>query len=94
MLRVPVPVHEHDGDRTDSVLVRLAQDGLGPRQVEGSQDLAVRRHPAVHLRHPLVEHLGQGDSKIEQMRPGLVADAKRVAEAPVHHQQGPIALAL
>ena len=27
------------------------------------------------------------------MRPGLVADAKRVAEAPVDHEQGPIALA-
>ena len=94
VLRMPVAVHEHDGHRSDPVRVRFAQGRLGRRPVEGGQDLAVRRHPAVHLRHPLVEHLGEGDAEIEQMRPGLVADAKRVAKAPVDHQQGPVALAL
>ena len=94
VLRMPVAVHEHDGHRPDPVRERFPKGRLGRRSVEGGQDLAVRRHPAVHLHHPLVEHLGKGDAKVEEMRPGLVADAKRVAEAPVDHQQGPVALAL
>ena len=93
VLRVAVAVHEHDGDRPDSVFVCFTQGLLGPGHVEGSQDVAVRRHPAVHLRNPLMEHLGQRDSKVEQMRPGLVADAKRVAEPAVHHEQGSVPLA-
>ena len=94
VLRMTVAVHEHDGDRPDPVRVRLAQGRSGSGRVERDQHLAVRRHPAVHLRHALVEHFRERDPQVEQVRPGLVADAKRVAEAPVDHQQGPIALAL
>ena len=94
VLRVTVAVHEHDGDRPDPVRVRLAQRRFGSGRVERDQHFAVRRHPAVHLRHALVEHLRKHDPQIEQVRPGLVADAERVAEAPVDHQQRAVALAL
>ena len=94
VLRMTVAVHEHDGDGPDPVRVRLAQGRFGSGRVERGQHLAVRRHPAIHLRHALVEHFRERDPQIEQVRPGLVADAERVAEAPVDHQQGPIACAL
>ena len=94
VLGVPVAVHEHDGDRPNSTLVRFTQGRFGPGHVERSQYVAVRSHPTVHFRNPLIEHLGQRNPKVEQVRPGLVADAKRVAEPTVDHQQGPVALAL
>ena len=94
MLRVAIAVHEHDGDRPDPVRAGRPQLRFRGCEIQGRQHLAAGPDPHVDLDHPLVEHLGKHDAEIEEARPGLVADAKRVPEPPVDDEQGSVALAL
>ena len=81
---------------TDRIPVRegCPELRLRPRGIEGCDQLAAGPDPRVDLHHPLVEHLGEHDAKVEEARPRLVADPKRVPEPPVDDEQGAVPLAL
>ena len=78
---VPVAVHQHDGHRLHASLPRRGHAVCGRRQIQRAQHRAVRGDALVHLEHLRIEHLGQHDVELEQVRAGLVADAQHVAEA-------------
>ena len=58
-----------------------SQLGAHGGEIERLLDRAVGAHALVDLDHALVEHLGLDDVLGEDLRPRLVADAQRVAEA-------------
>ena len=89
-----VAVHEHHGDRADAVIERGPQASAGAVLVERCQHLSAGVDPLVDLDHPLVEKLRQDDMALEQLRPVLVADPERVAEAAGDRQHRAVALAL
>ena len=93
MLRVAVAVHEHDGDGPDPVREGRPERLLRPLRIEGREHLAARPDPRVDLHHPLVEHLGERDAKVEEARAGLVADPERVPEPPVDDEEGAVSVA-
>ena len=92
--RVSPGVYEGDGAGREARLPRLTQHRPRARLVERLHLPAVRAHASRHLRDPLVEHRGQLHIEVEQARPGLVADAQEVGEAPVDEKQRPLAPAL
>ena len=97
VLRVAVAVHEHDGDGADPVPVdrperRLCR--LRPLRVEGRDHLAAGPDPRIDLDHPLVEHLGERDAKVEEAGARLVADPERIPEPPVDDEEGAVSVAL
>ena len=94
VLRVAVAVHEDDGGGTEPVGVGRAERLLGCLLVERADEVAVGADPFADLDHPVVELLGEHDVAVEDARPGLVADAQRVAEPLGDHQDGRLALAL
>jgi hypothetical protein len=72
---------------------------FGERRFEGfkvrpAHGLAVGHDAFVDLDDALVKLFGKDDLLGENVRPGLVGDAKRVAEAPGDDQQRAVALAL
>jgi hypothetical protein len=89
-----VAVHEDHCAGADARVERDLQLGAQRRQVERLQHLALRVDPLLRLDHPLVQQLRQHDMAFEQLRPGLVGDAQRVAEATCGDQQRAVALAL
>ena len=87
-------MHEDDGDGADAVVVGRLQQGPRRFPIQRAEHRAVRHHALVHLDHAFVEHRGQHDLAVEELGPGLVADAERVGEARRRDQQRAIALAL
>ena len=91
---VPVAVYQHDGHGLHAALTCRCHAVGGRRQVQRAQHRAVRRDALVHLEHLRIQHLGQHDVELEQVRAGLVADAQHVAESGRGHEQGRHAAAL
>ncbi len=89
-----VAMQEDDRRRADAGSVSGSKIGFEPRQIERGQHLALGGDALVGLDDALVELLRQDDMALEQLRPVLIADAQRVAEAPGDHQHGALALAL
>ena len=88
-------VHQHDGAGARCRRRARAAKACARRCfVERFDFLAVDADAAADLHDPLVQHRRQRDREVEQPRPRLVADAQRVGEAAVDHQQRALALAL
>ena len=87
-------MHEDDGDGVDAVIARTFK--LAPHCIEigHALDSAVGAHPFVDLDDALIKLFGQDDLFGEDIGPGLVADAQRIAKAAGDQQQYAIALAL
>ena len=87
VLRVGVAVHEGDGDGVQTGAAGVFEPAPRPFFVERPHDRAVRADALVHLEHARVGRLRQPDVEREDVRPVLVADAQRVAEAARGHVQ-------
>ncbi len=94
VLGVPVAVHQHDGYGLHAALTRRGHAFCGHRQIQRAQHCAVRGDALVDLEHLRIQHLGQHDVELEQMRSGLVADAQHVTESRRGDEQGRHAAAL
>ena len=94
VIAVAVGMHENDGDGADAVMLGLHKRGAGRVEVEFALDRAIGAHPFVDLDDALVKHVRLDDVARENLRPRLVADAQRVAEAAGDHQKRALALAL
>ncbi len=94
MLRVFPGVDQHDGAGADALGAGAGERVPRGVFVQGFDFLAIDADTTGDFNDFLVQHRWQGDGEIEQPRPGLVADAQRVGEAAVHHQQRALALAL
>jgi hypothetical protein len=94
MLRVAVGVHEHDGDGLDTVVERARKLGANALQLQLQFDRTVGADALLHFGDPLEQHLRLDDVLCKNLRPRLVADAERIAEALGRQQQGALALAL
>ncbi len=92
--RVFPGVQQHDGAGVDAGGAGMGEVPARGFLVQRLDLLAIDADAAVDLHHLFVQHRGQGDRQVEQPRPRLVADAQRVGEAAVDHQQHPLALAL
>ena len=94
VIGIAVGVHEHDGDGLDAVGHRLFERGAHGVEIKLALDGAVGQHALVDLDDALEQHLRLDDVLGENLRPRLVADAKRVAKALGGQQQRALALAL
>ena len=92
--RVPVAVHQHDGDCLHAPLTGRRHAGDRRVQVQRAQHRAVGGNALVDLEHLRIQHLGQHDVQLEQVRPSLVPDAQHIAEAGRGDEQGRHAAAL
>ena len=80
-------VHQHDGARAHAVGHRLRERVPRGRLVQRFDRFAVHADAAADLHHPLVQQRGQADVEVEQAGAGLVADAQRIGEPAVDHEQ-------
>ncbi len=87
-------VQKHDGDGIDTVIARSRERRARGAFIEGLLLVPVGGDAPGDLANPLVEHLGFDDVAVEQLRAGLVADAKRIREAVVDDENDAVALAL
>ena len=94
MLGVFPGVHQHDGTGGDALCSDAGKRTTRGGFIQRFDLLAVDADAADDLDHLFVKHGRQRDRQIEQSRPRLIADAQRVGEAAVHHQQRALALAL
>jgi hypothetical protein len=92
--RVLPGVHEDDGDRVDPVGLGLFQSLASRLGVERKLHAAVCHQPLAHLDHALVKLLGQDDLLGEDVGPGLIGDAERVAEPLRDEEEGAVPLPL
>jgi hypothetical protein len=92
--RVLPGVHQHHGDRIDAIGAGPGEFRLEGFKVRPADRLAVGHDAFVDLDDAFVELFGKDDLLGENIRPCLVGDAKRVAEAPGDDQQRAVALAL
>ena len=92
--RETIAVHQHDRDRADSRLVRVAQRGLRRRDIERPHHLPARTDALVDLDHALVEKRRQIDPAHEQFRAILIADPQRIRKAARDDERGPLAFTL
>ena len=88
---VAVAVHERHGHGADAGGVRGLERTPDTGFVERRDHLPACADPLVHLDDALVEHVRQHDVACEQVRPVLIADAQRVAEAARGDEHGPVA---
>ena len=95
LMRAEAPaVQEDDGAGADAGVQGLLQRGAQCRLVQRRDQITVRAHAFLGLRHLLVQQFGQQDAAVEQARPGLVGNAQGVAETPGGDQQRRFTLAL
>jgi hypothetical protein len=87
-------VHQHHGDGIDAVGAGPGEFRLERFEIDAADRLAVGHGALVDLDDAFVELFGQDDFLGENIRPCLVGDAERVAEAPGDDQSGAVALAL
>ena len=81
VLRKAVGVHEHDRHRIDAVGLGRFEIGAHRGKIGRALHRAVGAHALVDFGDALVEHVGLDDLARENLRPRLVADLERVAEA-------------
>ena len=91
---VAISMHQHDGDGAQPVILRTHKFGTHFVEIQRSFDSAVGAHALVNLGDTLVEHVGLDDVLGKNLRPRLVADAQRIAEAPGDEEKRALALAL
>ena len=94
MCGIAVAMHEADRNGADTLIItgleRIAKTVL----VEGGQHLTLRAHALIHLSYTGIEKLGLFDFQPEEVRPGLVADCKRIAKAARCQKERAFSLAL
>ncbi len=81
VLGIAVGVHEHDGHRGDAVGLGRFEIAAHRAEIGRALHRAVGAHALVHFGDALVQHVGLDDMAGENLRPRLVADLERVAEA-------------
>ncbi len=86
------PVHQHDGDRGESLTVSGTECFDRSVLVQGHQRRAVHGDSFVHFDHPFIDHVRQGDVESEDVGPGLVPNPKRVGKPSGDHQHRRFAL--
>ena len=82
VVRVAEVMQEHDGDGIDAGIPGPGEPLTYGRFVERLLFTAIGSDTARDLMNLLEEHPGFDDVAVEQLGPGLVADAQRVGEAP------------
>ena len=87
-------VHQDDGERVDPASRIAAERLRAAVLVERDEHFAVDADALVDFDDPLVEHRRKHDVPREDVRPRLVSDPQRVAEAARDRQRDPLALAL
>ena len=87
-------MHEHDRHRIDAVGLGRFEIGAHRGKIGRALHRAVGAHALVDFGDALVQHVGLDDLARENLRPRLVADLERVAEALGDQQQRAVALAL
>ena len=92
--RVAPGVDQRDGAGADAVRMGRLERRGGCGLIQRLDLAAVHADAAGHLGDALVQQRRQLHVQVEQAGTGLVADPQQVAEAPVHHQQRALALAL
>ena len=94
VLGIAIGMHEHDRHRGDTV--RLGRLKIAPHlaKIGRAFHRAVGAHTLAHFGDALIEHVRLDDVASENLRPRLVADLERVAEALGDQQQRAFALAL
>jgi hypothetical protein len=94
VLGIAVGVHEHDRGGVEAIGARALEIAAHGGEVGLGFHGAVGAHALVDFERALVEHLGLDDVAGEDLRPSLVADAQRVAEAFRDDEERALALAL
>ena len=89
-----IAVQQHDGHRFHPTLARHCHAVDGRLQIQRTQHCAVGCDTLVDFEHLGIEHLGQDDVQLEQVRAGLVPDAQHVAEPRSGDEQSRHAAAL
>ena len=92
--QVPPPVHQHDRDAAQPVVVRRAERGLGGGEVERAQHLALDVDPLVDLDDAVGQGRGLADRAREDVGSVLIADRERVAETAGDREQRRLAAPL
>ena len=92
VLRIFPRVHQHDGASTDAHRTRLGKGLTGAGFIEPLDLAAINADAAANLDHTLVEHARKSDLEVEQARPRLVADPKRIGKAAIDHKEGALTL--
>jgi hypothetical protein len=83
---IAIAVHEDDRRKLAEPSAKARRD-RGARRHRAARSRAVGATRSSDLDHALVEQLGQHDVRSNNPRPGLVADAQRVAKAARDDQQ-------
>ena len=94
MRRIAIRVHEDDRDGAVSLRSRPAQRGAHGFRVRRRLYGSVGEHALVDLDHARVKQFGLLDRAGEDLRPRLIADLERIAEAARCDQERPLALPL
>ena len=92
--RMPPPVHQHDRDAAQPVVIRRAERGLGGGEAERAQHLAVDVDPLVDLDDAVGQGRGLADRAREDVGPVLITDRERVAETAGDREQRRLAAPL
>src|SRR6266849_5806042 len=81
-------MHQEDGAGADARRARLGKGLSGARFIERLDLAAVDADTAADFDDTLVEHAREADIEVEQARPGLVADPKRIGEPAIDDKKG------
>ncbi len=87
-------MHEDNGDSLEAPGLEPLERSTELRLVQRLLHGAVGENPLADFRDLGVEELGLDDGLGEDLRPRLVADLQRIAEAARRHQRGRVTLAL
>jgi hypothetical protein len=87
-------VHEDDGHRPAAAIESRLKPGARRSLVERPKQGAVGANALVDLDHRFVERLGKDDLTGKDLRPRLVPDPERIAEAGGDGERDALALAL
>ncbi len=93
VVRIAIPVHEHDRTGADTVGVRGGQFALRARKVDRLHAVALCADPLIDLDHAIVDALRQNDMTHKKLRPVLVGNTQCVAEPAGDCEHRALALA-
>ena len=77
---VQITVHEGDGDAVYSVSLGGAEGGAGAIFIQFGDDIPFGVQPLINLCDPFIKQFRQGDLKVKELRPRLMADPEKIAK--------------
>ena len=94
MLRIPIGMHQHDGDAAKPAIEGRLHLLASRLFLQRMHHLAIAREPLIDLDHLTMQQLGQDDLPIEQTGSILVSNAGRIGKTAREHQEHRLARAL